>query len=152
MDAVRGRSVPYDELAERIVVGISVFNPFAVEAAAAFVSPADFYRPAHARLFAVAIELADEQVGLTAAERVALGWGNDVRVRAAARRAGVAVPDVEELVAEAPVLYGVEPYARRVAAAAEARRVMAAAAEAYNKLAEGADVEDVRPLLLALVG
>lgn len=133
-------SIPHDECAEREALGCAVGTAEGYRIAAGIVTPEDFYAPRFGRLFAACAHLGQVHDDVLYAAR---------RIRLAARAAGVDEAEVRRLVDERSRFHDTHgEFARRVAEAARRRRAMAAAAEAYNALAAGADPDEaLRPLL-----
>lgn len=138
-----------DEEAEDVVLGASSNSFAAARRASSIVSAADFYRPGHGRAFEAALAIADEQDGLTTAERVTAGWGRERRIDEVAARAGVSRMLVAQLAESSPVMFDIERYARRVANASARRRLMGACSAAFNALGEGQSLREVVPILAA---
>jgi replicative DNA helicase len=130
--------VPFDELAERIVIGCAVATPVGARLQLGRVTAGDFYRPAHGRL-------------LEACRQIEHLNDPDERVLAVAEITGVPIAYVQQLVDDRPVMHGRLPGpANRVLDAARRRKLMAAAAELFNQLGGGARLDDVRPLVRSL--
>lgn len=130
--------VPWDEQAERTVIGCALATPAGARLARARLSPDDFYRPAHAWLFAVL----DRVDHLDASEE---------RARSAAGLAGVDCSLAEQLVEERAVMWDRSgSYAARVAATARARLVMHQASDVVNRLGSGDRLEDLGDALRTL--
>lgn len=126
-------AIPYDPQAEAEVVGNAVRTDKGFRIAAAVVTPGDFYTPKFARLFAASAELGD----------VPHGWDSSERIRLAAAAADVDEAEVRALVFDGSRFHDVHgEFAHRVAEVARRRRAMAAAAEVFNALGDGAAVED----------
>ncbi len=135
-------TVPADLCAERVVAGCTLLHPLGAQRAAAMLSPADFYFPQCRRLFEAALQLHD--VGPF--DQGPVPWlPSSARVRAIAAAVMADEPFMvaEQLMAESPVMTRPEPWAAKVAAAAERRRAMRLLADAFNALGEGGDLEDV---------
>lgn len=135
-----GLTIPYDGLAEAEVIGCAVGTDTGYRIAAAIVGPADFYTPRYGRLFAACAQLGQVNDDVLYAA---------LRVRLAARAAGIDEAEVRRLVDERSRFHDTHgEFAARVAEAARRRRAMAAAAEAYNAIAAGADADEaLRPLV-----
>lgn len=130
-------AVPYDAEAEEQVAGAAVATVHGYAyAAAAGVTPGDFYRPALARLFAACADLTNVR-------------DHDERIAEAARLAEVDESEVRWLVDVRSCMFGVcGTHAGRAIETARRRRAMQAAAEAYNALGTGVPLDDVRSLLV----
>jgi replicative DNA helicase len=135
--------VPEAPGAEAVVVGALLATRHALPYVVDIVTAADFYSPTHAKLFAACLELAD--VGPWPWQ--GLVDSAHVRIAAAAVIAGVPISEARHVEAKASVLFDASKWARAVAEASRRRRLMGAAGEVYNRLAAGADVEDVLPIL-----
>lgn len=132
--------VPYDEVAEEEVIGVVIGSPYG---AGLIVGRGlvvdDFYKPTHARLFAVI----DELKGIDT---------DDDRAERASELAAVPRTEVNELVHRRCVAWDESGcFSRRVQAAARLRAAMTAFADAFNALGAGAELDEVRPFVEAVL-
>ncbi len=128
--------VPSDEVAEITAVGACVDMHANYRRLSATVSADDFYWPAHRRLFEACGQLAHLD-GSSLEIR-------DERMKIAARLAGLSDTALHSIMERRCVRDDVNSvYARRVHQAANARRVMQAAGNVFNRLGAGECVEDV---------
>jgi replicative DNA helicase len=113
-------TIPYDDEAERQVVGSVVANRDAAHRSSGLLSPDEFYRPA----FGLAFEAACQLGGVSAQER---------RLEIVAQATGLSARVLTELVNEwCP---SIERWCCRVRQAARRRRLMALASQVYNEAA-----------------
>jgi len=138
--------VPTDLEAEATVVGCSIASAHGYLLAAGRLHERHFYRLRHRQLFEACAELTN-----------LVGGSDDVRegrIGRASRLAGVTVDEVRRIVDERSVQCDTSgSYAARVLRAYEKRRLMAAAAELYNRVGQGEPLELVlatSPLSLAV--
>jgi replicative DNA helicase len=140
---------PYPEIAEAGVIGCCVDSDHGYRLAAGRLVVGDFYHPTHAALFAACADMAD----LNGADLDTL----EERIRRAASITGVDVDRVRRLVDDRPLQWDRNgTLARRVKEAANARAVMQACADAFNRIGSGERLEDVladlAPLRLVIAG
>ena len=122
--------LPYDLESERAVIGCVVDHDESYQNARRIVGADDFAFPAHRRLFA-------------ACERIVHLREPQERHRVVSDLADVALDDVRRLVDVAPVLIDPSPWARRVFAAAERRRLVLGFDEALRRLEAGDETDSV---------
>jgi hypothetical protein len=127
--------VPRDEEAEAVCAAAVVANPVHARGLDDL-GAADFYDPALGRIFRLRSRLAGFR------------WVGD-REAMAANLASVPVATVRELVAGCPVMWGFEPWARRVRDAAARRRLMAGCRQAYTALGDGQPLVKAVDLVMA---
>lgn len=136
--------VPYDEIAEEEVVGVVVGSRHGAGLVLdRGIGAEDFYKPLHRSLF-TAVEYATSQLSEVT--------DDDERARIAAEVAGAELEEVVGLVRRRCVQWDeAGTFCRRVQAASRSRAAMRALADAFNALGEGAELEDVRPLVEAVL-
>lgn len=122
--------VPFDEEAERIVVGCAIASHAGYRHASMAVRFEDFYKPAHRALFRSCEQLRElDRSDVDTLEQ---------RILTAARLALVPTAEVRSLVDDRPVMWDRSgSYAARVRHAALDRLLMSRASQLYNALAAG---------------
>jgi len=136
MTAAPELRVPEDPIAEAALIGCCIASHRGYLLASGRVAEGDFYNPKHQRLFRAAAGMSDLD-GTDIDTR-------DQRIKQAAQTANVDSHTVGAILEAQCVQWDTNGHlARRVKRAAEARRLMAAAAETYNRLAAGEPAEVV---------
>ena len=128
--------VPYDKIAESGVIGCCIASHSGYLLAATRLEPGDFYRPLHQELFKACSQLAHlDGADLDTRDR---------RVELAAELAGVEIERVQRTLDKRLTMTDKSgTLARRVKRSSEARRLMAAAADVFNRLSAGEPLETV---------
>ncbi len=163
--ADRHLDVPWDEMAERCVVGCAIATASGAAAQAVLVRADDFYSASYRRLYNAALSLDAIETALpvccTAAVRGGTWCANHpyvaslttVRVAAVAMIADAYILEVAELVDERPMMWGTAgTYAARVVEGARRRAMMAAAAEIFNGLGRGYGPDAMASAISLLAG
>ena len=139
--------IPADTPAERAVVAVVLLTRFGMPNVAGIVTEADFYDRTLASIFEAAGQLPD--IG-PFRDGPPVSWrpsSKRVRLAAASVIADVPLVMLEELAQEAPTMTDARPWARQVGEAARKRRAMARLARAYNRLGQGAELDEALSLL-----
>ncbi|MBQ1071642.1 DUF3987 domain-containing protein [Micromonospora sp. C31] len=131
------RPPAYDHAAEQAVIGAALLNPSVVADLAATLTPADFHRPAHARLWETlcTMHAAGEPVDPIALAARLAATGDLTKVGGA--------PYLHTLIAAVPTTANAGHYARIVADHARRRQVADLGAYFAEKVDQGADVADI---------
>src|SRR5581483_5424147 len=136
------REAPHSLEAERSVLGAVLIKPTALELVSAQLSGDDFFLPAHREIFDAMQALARRREPI---DHVVLV--NELRVRGSLPRLEGGEAYILELAAAVPTAENADHYARIVREKADARGVLAAAADAMSQAYGGASAADLSAAL-----
>ena len=125
--------IPYDEHAERVVLGCALAHEIPARMAMSRLTAADFHHFGHRRLFEC----------LEALDSVPWSYDDNPRITAAVDLTDIDRRDIVDLIESRPVLVDESgSYARRVKDTADRRRVLMQLEETARLIAEGEAVDE----------
>jgi replicative DNA helicase len=129
---------PNNNLAEAVTVGAMLLSPAIADAITEIVTPADFYKPAHAAIYAAIVKLAAAGQPADAATVAAeLAHAGDLQ------RVG-GVPYLHTLIESVPTVANGPHYAREVASLAIRRRIGEAGVKASSLARGPGEIDEIR--------